>query len=85
MQDKMIPLVHPYIELVNNECHHVKRYDRYPKLGLIFAKEPETDSEDIRIVTDIYKRLALNMKSELIFSRSIEEPIDNLIHEIVHN
>ncbi len=85
LQDKMIPLVLPYIELVNNECHHIKRYDHYPKLGLIYEPEPETESEDIQIVTDIYKRLAINLRSELMFSKSIEEPLENLIHEIVHH
>jgi len=84
-QDKLIPLVLPYIELVDDECHHVKRYEKYPKLGLIYAREPETDQEDIQIVTDIYKRLAINLRSELMFSKSIEEPLEELIHEIVHN
>ena len=32
--DRTIPLVHPYIELVDGECHHRKRYPRYPKLAL---------------------------------------------------
>lgn len=85
MQDKLIPLVHPYIELVNNECHHIKRYENYPKLGLIFSPEPDTDAEDIQIVTDIYKRLSINFKSELLFSKSIDTPAENLIHEIIHH
>ena len=85
MQDKLIPLVLPYIELVDNECHHEKRYEKYPKLGLVYASEPETDREDIQILTDIYKRLAINLRSELQFSKSIEEPLENLIHEIEHH
>jgi multimeric flavodoxin WrbA len=85
MQDKLIPLVHPYIELVNNECHHIKRYNTYPKLALIFSPEPDTDAEDIQIVTNIYERLAINFKSELIFSHSIETSAENMIHEIIHH
>lgn len=82
MQDKFIPLVHPYVELVNNECHHEKRYEDYPKLGLVYAREPQTDEEDLQIVSDIYKRFAINFKSELKVFRSIDEPIKKLIHEI---
>ena len=37
MQDKLIPLVHPYIELVKKECHHKKRYEHYPKLSLLLS------------------------------------------------
>ncbi|MCB2219543.1 MAG: NAD(P)H-dependent oxidoreductase [Bacteroidetes bacterium] len=85
MQDKLIPLVHPYIELVNNECHHIKRYKEYPKLALIYSPEPDTDTEDIQIVTHIYQRLAINFKSELVFSQSIETSAEKLVHEIIHH
>ena len=85
IQDKLIPLVHPYIELVNDECHHKKRYDDYPKIGLVYGKEPDTDMEDIRIVTDIYKRMALNFKSKLIFAESIEFEPKKLTNEVIHH
>ncbi|MBN1340837.1 MAG: flavodoxin family protein [Bacteroidales bacterium] len=85
VQDKLIPLLHPYIELVNNECHHMKRYDHYPMLGLIYSPEPESDKEDIQIVNNIYKRFALNFKSELIFSQSIDQPVNSLVHEIINH
>ena len=39
VQDKLIPLLHPYIEFDQGECHHKKRYDCYPGLGLIIGKE----------------------------------------------
>lgn len=85
MQDKLIPLVHPYIELVNDECHHKKRYDNYPKMGLLYAKDYDTDLEDLEIINDMYHRLALNLKTEFLFCKSIEEPKELLIHEIIHN
>jgi multimeric flavodoxin WrbA len=85
MQDKLIPLLHPYFELVNDECHHKSRYEKYPKIGLIYSKEPDTDHEDIKIVKNIYKRMALNFKSELVFAESIEYKPEKLTHEIVLN
>ena len=83
-QDKFIPLVHPYIELVNNECHHEKRYPNYPRMGLIYAPEPETDQEDLQIVSEVYKRFSLNFKSELTLFKSINESLEDLSHEIMH-
>ncbi len=65
LQDKLIPLVHPYIELVQNEAHHIRRYPSYPRLGLLVQKERDTDEEDLQIVKSIYERLALNFKTEL--------------------
>lgn len=85
VQDKLIPLLHPYIELVNNESHHQGRYEKYPKLALLYQPEPETDKEDIQIVKHIYERLALNFRSKLLFCYPIEEPATTLIHEINHH
>ena len=82
VQDKFIPLVHPYIELVNDECHHEKRYDRYPKIGLVYAREKDTDDEDLQIVSDIYSRFAINFKTEFGLFKSIEESPETLIDEI---
>ncbi len=68
LQDKMIPLLHPYIEIVEDECHHHKRYESYPALGLLIQREENTDDDDIKIISDIYKRLSLNFRSELKFT-----------------
>jgi multimeric flavodoxin WrbA len=65
--DRLIVLIHPYIQIRNNECHHQKRYEKYPNIGLILELGEDTDEEDIQITTDIYKRLALNFHSELKF------------------
>ncbi|MDD3685887.1 MAG: NAD(P)H-dependent oxidoreductase [Bacteroidales bacterium] len=65
--DRLIVLIHPYIQIRNNECHHQKRYEKYPNIGLILELGENTDEEDIQITTDIYKRLALNFHSELKF------------------
>src|ERR1035437_3288965 len=33
-QDRFIPLAHPYIEVVDGECHHRKRYEHNANVGL---------------------------------------------------
>ncbi len=72
ISDRMIPLVHPYIGIFNNECHHLKRYEHYPKLGLVLLKDSDsridTQDSDVKIITDIIGRMAINMKSSLQFS-----------------
>ena len=37
--DKHLPLIHPYSEVVFGESHHLRRYRRYPRLGLLLEKE----------------------------------------------
>jgi hypothetical protein len=63
---------------VQGEIHHKKRYDSYPKLGILLEKSKDTDEEDIRIITDIYKRFALNFKTELCFSGVTETDIEEV-------
>jgi hypothetical protein len=66
--DKLIPLLHPYIKLVNGECHHRKRYDRYPLLGLILEKSGDTTEEDIRIIGHWFDRFSLNFRTRVVFT-----------------
>jgi multimeric flavodoxin WrbA len=72
--DKFIGLVHPFIELVEGECHHIKRYERYPYLGLLVEPEADTDDEDLEIIKDIYQRTSLNFKSELRLFETTKSP-----------
>ncbi|MBM3150825.1 MAG: hypothetical protein FJZ96_01245 [Chloroflexi bacterium] len=71
-QDKHLPLIHPYMVVDHMEAHHLRRYPRYPRLGLLVEKEVTTDERDLQIVTDIYCRTALNLKSRLEFSLTTE-------------
>jgi multimeric flavodoxin WrbA len=81
-QDKMIPLLHPYIEIIQGECHHRKRYDAYPKLGLLLQRSRDTDQEDLDIIEQIYQRFALNFRSRLYFMKTTDDPIDEVCHAI---
>lgn len=71
--DRMVTLLHPYIEIRNNESHHRKRYDKYPDFGLLLAREPDTDEEDIRIISEIYDRFAINFHSQKRFIAFIDQ------------
>jgi hypothetical protein len=79
-QDRLIPLLHPYFDFVRGECHHRKRYETYPRLGILMKAGPDTDDEDFEIITDMFSRFALNFKTELVlsgrFDRAVEEVAD---------
>lgn len=82
--DRLIPLVHPYIELVENESHHIKRYDKYPYWGLILQEEPGGDPADIPAVAELYSRTALNIKSSVLFTCEASQPLKEITNEIDH-
>ena len=87
VMDRMIPLLHPYIEIVRKEAHHSKRYDKYPLIGLLYQNNTNNSSDsskkaDAEITTDIFNRFALNFRTDLAFSFSIETEILDVINEI---
>ena len=80
--DRNIPLVHPHLEDVDSEVHHKKRYDKYPIISFLLEKESFTDDEDIAIVTGIFQREAINVRSSLGFVRFIDTPVKEVLHAI---
>lgn len=81
--DKHLPLIHPYMEVAQFEAHHLKRYPKYPRLGLLVEKEASTDDLDLQITTQLFQRTALNFKSRLYFSLTSEEPASHLVARIM--
>ncbi|MEW6094525.1 MAG: NAD(P)H-dependent oxidoreductase [Chloroflexota bacterium] len=82
-QDKHLPLIHPYMVVDHGEAHHLRRYPRSPRLGLLVEKEADTDERDLQIVTDIYCRTALNFKSRLEFCLTTKTPAAEVAKRII--
>jgi hypothetical protein len=61
--DRTIPHYHPYIEMVDGECHHVARYERYPDMVFYFDPEGLTDQEE-QVTEDYLYRTAYHFKSK---------------------
>ncbi len=81
--DKLIPLIHPHIIMIQGEMHHKPRYSRYPDYGLLLQKSADTDDEDIRIISDIHARTALNLhKSKNLFTFTTEQKMEEVCHAI---
>lgn len=80
--DRLIPLLTPYIRFFDGESHHVARYDRYPKIGLLLQPEADTDEEDLAIISDIYRRDAINFKTTFTFTKLTTEPVEEAVNAI---
>ena len=80
--DKFLPLLHPYTVVDQGEAHHLARYDKYPLVGLLLEKGADTDDEDIKIISDIHRRTALNFKSRLSFAKLTQAPIEEVAREV---
>jgi multimeric flavodoxin WrbA len=81
--DKHLPLIHPYMEVAHNEAHHQKRYKRYPRVGMLVKKETDTDEADLRILTNIFARTALNFKTRLEFLETTQLSVEQIAGKIL--
>ncbi|MCR3922663.1 MAG: hypothetical protein NUK65_09140 [Firmicutes bacterium] len=61
--DRTIPHYHPYIELVDGECHHVARYQSYPDLVFYYDTDDLTKYEG-QVIEDYLYRTAYHFKSK---------------------
>jgi len=76
--DRNVPLVHPHLEDVGEEVHHKKRYPAYPVISFLLEKEPFTDEEDMAIISDIFRREAINVRSSLGFVHFTDTPAEEV-------
>ncbi|HSN90739.1 MAG TPA: hypothetical protein VLS93_05890 [Anaeromyxobacteraceae bacterium] len=79
--ERMIPGLHPYFDVVGGELHHRARYDRVPRLALLYGAEG-CDREDEELLVLLYRRLALNMRSTLAFAASTSRPPEEVGHAL---
>ena len=80
--EKLLPLFHPYFKFKNGEVHHAGRYTKYPHVGLLLEMNEETDDEDLSIITELYQREALNLKTSLCFVKLTTDPVNEICNEI---
>lgn len=73
--ERLIPTLLPFFQLSKGEIRHLLRYDHYPKFGLLVEEEPDTDEEDIELVTEIYHQLSEEIQSELHFVKTTNLPV----------
>jgi hypothetical protein len=79
----MIPLVHPYFVVDGGEIHHRARYAKYPKLGLLLGAGGDSDAEDREITTEMWRRMARNLKSQLVFAAVADRTAQEVADEFV--
>ena len=61
--DRTIPHYHPYIEMIEGECHHMARYDTYPEMVFFYETEGLTAQEE-QLIEDYLWRTAYHYKGQ---------------------
>ena len=61
--DRTIPHYHPYIEIIDRECHHLARYGSYPDMVFYFDTKGLRNQEE-QVIEDYLYRTAYHFKSK---------------------
>jgi multimeric flavodoxin WrbA len=69
VSERMIPILHPYFELVGGEIHHRARYEHRPCVALLYGAEG-CDAEDEQLLVALYRRLAINLRCTFALAAS---------------
>ncbi len=81
VQDRFIPLVHPYIEIVDGECHHRARYEHNADVGLIIQAGAGDGTEDIASVRELFTRYSKNTRTKFRLFATSEMPLQEAVDE----
>lgn len=81
VQDRVVPLLHPYIELVDGELHHRHRYQHNADLGLIVEAAADDTEADLVIARGLFERFSRNTRTKLRLFATTNTPIDEAAHE----
>jgi len=81
VQDRFIPTIHPYIELVDGECHHRHRYPHNADLGVIVEPTAEDTDADLAITLDLFQRFSRNTRTRFRLFVTTATPVAEVAHE----
>ncbi len=85
IHDRTLPLIHPYMDIYKGEFHHLRRYPKYPKIGLVLIEKTQKIEDEVySIIKNSYERLVLNVRSELLFVIKDSVKLGGLKHELNH-
>jgi len=77
--DRMIPLFHPYFQLVQGEFVHQLRYDSYPVLATMTEPGPRDTPEDLALVQRYFERFAMHFRSPIVAQLTPQDSFDALV------
>lgn len=80
-QDRFIPTVHPYVEMVDGECHHRSRYAHNADVGVIVGPGADDTEEDLDIVRALFERFSRNTRTRLRLFATPNTPAEEAARE----
>lgn len=79
MQERMLPLMHPYLYVEKDRSQHVPRYEKYPDCGLLLSEDGNFGEAGTEIIDKVFKS---SKTRRLVFTKTIETNPEEIVDEI---
>lgn len=80
--DRLMPLSCAFFELKpNKRISHVRRYEKYPRIGVILEKEKDVNNADIETIRNVFVNIVVGGKN-LRFMRFTSDSMKDIYNEI---
>ena len=79
VQERLLPLMHPFIYVKDDRCQHVSRYARYPSIGLLLEKQSPVDDHCFEIMDTVFRGAKTR---RVLFTRTTESSPQEIADEI---
>jgi hypothetical protein len=76
VQDRIVPIIHPYIALVDGECHHRHRYQHNADVGVIVEPTAEDSEADLAITLELFERFSRNTRTRFRLFTTTATPVE---------
>lgn len=72
--DRMLPLIHPYLKLNDDRMTHFARYGKNFQVGLLLDDSNNLDEDALEIIEKVYSRM--------VFTKTMKDSVEEVAYEI---
>lgn len=79
VQERMLPLVHPFLYVMKDRSQHMPRYEKYPACGLLLDKGGDYGEVSSEIIGKVFES---SKSRSFAFTKSMEASPEEIVNEI---
>lgn len=79
VQERCLPLLHPFLCINNDRMQHVLRYDKYPSIALLLDRSEKFDAEYSEIIEKAFRS---NTHWKFLFSKTMDASPEEVAYEV---
>lgn len=80
VNDRLLPLGHPFLMLNEDRMVHVPRYSHYPKIALLLDSPEESSDTSSELIKKVYENSSRGLKAVWNTKQNVEDIINEIVN-----